>query len=63
MTTREAPTPPPLKLLLDGYGTRRDALPEARFSKMAVYSVALYALPPHIAETVWHDCKLPPLGL
>jgi hypothetical protein len=27
---------------------------------MAVYSMALYAMPPHVARTVWNACKLPP---
>jgi hypothetical protein len=62
-TRREAPTPPPLKPLLDGYRTRCDALPEARFARTAIYSVELYTIPSHVAETVRHDCKLPPLGL
>jgi hypothetical protein len=59
-TRRKAPTPPPSKPLLDGYRTRHDALPEARFTRRAVYSTALYTIPPHVAETVRHDCNLPP---
>jgi hypothetical protein len=59
-TKREAPTPPPSKPFLDGYTTRHDVSPEARFARMAVYSTTLYAIPPHVAKTVWQDCKLPP---
>jgi hypothetical protein len=55
--------PLPSKPLLDGYRTRSDALPEARFARTAIHSVALYTIPPHVTRTVWHDCKLPPLGL
>jgi hypothetical protein len=62
-TREEAPTPPPSKPLLDGYKARHDALPEARLARTAVYSTALYTIPPHVAETVQHDCKLHPLGL
>jgi hypothetical protein len=40
-TRRQARTPPPSKPLLDGYRTRRDALPEARFARTTVYSTAL----------------------
>jgi hypothetical protein len=35
-------------------------LPEAGFARMAVYSTALYAMPPHVTRTVWHACKLLP---
>jgi hypothetical protein len=59
-TERATPTPPPSKPLLDGYRARHDVPQEARFAKTAVYSTALDALPPHIDETVWHTCKLPP---
>jgi hypothetical protein len=61
-TRREAPTPPPSKPLLDGYRARHDALSEARFARTAVYSTASYTIPPHVAETMRHDCKLPPLA-
>jgi hypothetical protein len=60
-TTEQAtPTPPPSKPLLDAHRTRHDAPPEARFARTAVYSTALYAIPPHVTRTVWHACKLPP---
>jgi hypothetical protein len=62
-TEREAPTPPPSKPLLDGYRARHGAPPEARFARTAVYSATLYAMPSHVARTVRHACKLPPLGL
>jgi hypothetical protein len=55
--------PLPSKSLLDDYGTRCDALSEVRFARTAVLSVALYTIPPHVARTVWHDCKLPLLVL
>jgi hypothetical protein len=53
-------TPPPLKPLLDAHRTRHDAPPEARFAMTAVYSMALCAMPPHVARTVWHAYKLLP---
>jgi hypothetical protein len=53
-------TPPPSKPLLDAHRTRHDAPPEARFARTTVYSMALYAMPPHIARIVWHACKLAP---
>jgi hypothetical protein len=59
-TTREAPTPPPSKPLLGGYRARHDAPPEARFARMVIHSIALSAMPSHVARTVWHACKLPP---
>jgi hypothetical protein len=59
-TKREAPTPPPSKPFLDGYTARHDVPPEARFPRTAVYSMTLYAIPPHVAKTVRLDCKLPP---
>jgi hypothetical protein len=40
--------------------TRHDAPPEARFARTVIYSMALYAMPPHIDKTVWKRCKLPP---
>jgi hypothetical protein len=53
MTTKqEAPTPLPSKPLLDRHKTHRDAPPEARFAKTATHSMALYAIPPHVARTV-----------
>jgi hypothetical protein len=52
--------PPPSKPLLDAHRTRHDAPPEARFARTTVYSMALYAIPPHVARTVWHACKLLP---
>jgi hypothetical protein len=62
-TKREAPTPPPSKPLLDEYRARHDAPLEARFARTAIYSTALFAMPSHVCKTVWHTCKLPPLGL
>jgi hypothetical protein len=50
MTKRATPTPPPSKPLLDRYRARHDALPDARFARTAIYSVALYAMPSHIDE-------------
>jgi hypothetical protein len=38
----------------------RPTLPEARFIRTAVYSMALYAMPLHVARTVRHACKLLP---
>jgi hypothetical protein len=49
----------PSKPLLDTHRTRHDAPPEAGFTRTAVYSMALYAMPPHVGEIVRHDCKLP----
>jgi hypothetical protein len=40
--------------------TRHDALPEAGFARTAVYSMALYTMPLHVGEIVWHACKLLP---
>jgi hypothetical protein len=59
-TKRVTPTTPPSKPLLDGYRARHDAPLDARFSRTAVYSTTLYAIPPHIDKTVRHACKLPP---
>jgi hypothetical protein len=50
----------PSKPLLDTHKTRHDALPEAGFARTAVYSTALYAMPPHVARIVLHACKLLP---
>jgi hypothetical protein len=58
-TKRATPTPPPSKPLLYGYRAHHDVPPEARFARMAVYSVVLCAIP-HVAKTMRHDCKLPP---
>jgi hypothetical protein len=57
MTT---PRPPPSKPLLGGHRARHDAPPEARLARTAVHSVVLCAIPPHVARTVRHVCKLPP---
>jgi hypothetical protein len=62
-TKEETPTLLPSKPLLDGYMTRSDALSEARLARTAINSVVLYTIPPRVARTVRHDCKLPPLGL
>jgi hypothetical protein len=59
-TEQATPTPPPSKPLLDAHRTRHDALPEARLARIAVYSVALCAMPLHVDEIVRHACKLPP---
>jgi hypothetical protein len=32
----------------------------ARFTRTAINSTALYAIPPHVVRTVRHACKLPP---
>jgi hypothetical protein len=50
----------PSRLLLETHRTHRDAPPEARFARTTVYSMALYAIPPHVARTEWHACKLLP---
>jgi hypothetical protein len=57
---RATSTPPPSKLPLDVHRTPHDTPPEARFARTVVYSMALYALPPHVARTVRHACKLLP---
>jgi hypothetical protein len=62
-TERETPAPPPSKPLLDGHRARHDVLPEARFAKTAIYSVALYAMPPHVDKIVQHDVSCLVLGL
>jgi hypothetical protein len=59
-TERKTPTPPPSKPLLDGYRTRHDVLPEARFARTTVYSTTLHTMPSHVARTGRHACKLPP---
>jgi hypothetical protein len=58
---QETSTPPPSKPLLDAHRTHHDTPPEARFARMAIYSVTLYTMPLHIGEIVWYACKLPPL--
>jgi hypothetical protein len=57
MTT---PRPPPSKPLLGGHRARHDVPPEARLTRTAVHSVVLCAIPPQVARTVRHACKLPP---
>jgi hypothetical protein len=57
---RTTSTPPPSKLLMGAHRTHRDALPEARFARTAIYSMALYTMPPHVVRTVRHACKLLP---
>jgi hypothetical protein len=59
-TEREAPMPPPSKPLLGAYMARRDAPPEARFARTAVYSATLYTIPSRVARIVRHACRLPP---
>jgi hypothetical protein len=59
-TQREISTPPLSKPLLDGHRACHDAPPEARFARTAVHSVALSAMPSHVARTVRYACKLPP---
>jgi hypothetical protein len=59
-TKREISTPPPSKPPQDGHRARHDAPPEARFARTVVHSVALSAMPSHVARTVRHACKLPP---
>jgi hypothetical protein len=51
---------PPSKPLLDAHRIRHDAPPEARFARTTVYFMALYAMPLHVGEIVWHTCKLLP---
>jgi hypothetical protein len=40
-----------------------DVPPEERFARTTVYSVALYATPPHVARTVRHIVNCLLLGL
>jgi hypothetical protein len=47
-TKQATPTSPPSKPLLDGYRARHDAPLDTRFTRKAVYSVALYAMPLHV---------------
>jgi hypothetical protein len=47
-----------LEAALYGHRTRHGAPAGARFAKIAIYSMALYATPLHIGEIVWHSCKL-----
>jgi hypothetical protein len=53
----------PSKPLLDGHKTRSDALSGARFAETTIHSVALHIIPPDVARTVQHVCKLPLFGL
>jgi hypothetical protein len=62
-TKGEIPTLLPSKLLLDEYRAHSDAPLEAKFARTAIRYVALYTIPPHVARTMRHDCKLHPLGL
>jgi hypothetical protein len=57
---RATSTPPPSKPLLNAHRTCHDAPPEVRFARTTVYFVALHAMPPHLARTVRHACKLLP---
>jgi hypothetical protein len=57
---RATSTPPPSKPLLDAHRTSHDAPIELGFTRTTVYSMALYAMPPHVGEIVRHDCKPPP---
>jgi hypothetical protein len=57
MTT---PRPPPSKTVLGGHRARHDALQEARLARTTVHSIVLCAIPPRVARTVRHACKLPP---
>jgi hypothetical protein len=59
-TKREASTLPASKPFLDGYSARHDAPPKAGIARTAVYSTALYAIPPNVDKIVRHACKLPP---
>jgi hypothetical protein len=62
-TEQATSTSPPLKPPLDAHRMRHDAPLEARFIRTAVYSVALYAIPPHVDKTVRHDVNCLLLGL
>jgi hypothetical protein len=42
-----------------GYMARHDVPPAARFTRTAIYSTALRAIPSHVARTVRHACKSP----
>jgi hypothetical protein len=42
------------------YRARHDVLPEAGFTRTAVYSTTLYVMPSHVDKTVRHAYKLPP---
>jgi hypothetical protein len=57
---RATSTPPPSKPLLETHRARHDAPSEEGFARTTVYSVALYVIPLHVAEIVWHTCKLLP---
>jgi hypothetical protein len=58
-TPQKTSTPPPSKLLLGEHKARHDAPPEARFARIAVHSIVLFAMPPHVTKIVRHTCKLP----
>jgi hypothetical protein len=49
-TEQATPTPPPSKPILDAHRTHHDALPEARFARTTVCSMALCATPLHVGE-------------
>jgi hypothetical protein len=49
-TPRSTTTPLPSKLLLFEHRMRHDAVTGERFARTAVNSIALYAMPPHIAK-------------
>jgi hypothetical protein len=51
---------PPSKLLLGGHRACHNAPSEARFARTAIHSVVMCTIPPHVARTVRHACKLPP---
>jgi hypothetical protein len=57
---RATSTPPPSRPLRDTHRTRHDAPPEAGFARTTIYSMALYAMPPHVGKIVRHVRKLPP---
>jgi hypothetical protein len=59
-TRRGISTPPLSKPLLGEYRAHHDAPSEARFARTAFHSVALSAMPSHVARIVRHACKLPP---
>jgi hypothetical protein len=46
--------------LLETHRTRHDTPPEVGFARTTVYSMALYTMPLHVGEIVWHACKLLP---
>jgi hypothetical protein len=59
---RAPSTPPPSKPLLYGHRTRHGVPIGARFARTTVYSMTLYAVPPHVGECgTLVNCRL--LGL